>query len=72
MKLKLEKDVKVAVEINGQKFVGLEDGILYQSIDDKEDEVFIFIKSSTDNKEMKIKMIKEKEPKIIDDDNSKD
>lgn len=59
MKLTLEKEIKVAVEINGEKFVGVEDGIIYQQMDDKE--IFLFIKSKDDeNKELKLRIIKER------------
>jgi hypothetical protein len=59
MKLTLEKDLKVAVELNGEKFVGIEDGILYQQMTDTE--ILIYIKSKDDEtKELKLRIIKEK------------
>lgn len=62
MKLTLEKDIRVAADINGEKFVGLEDGVLYQHMTD--DEIFLFIKSKNEEKELKIRIIKE--PKNVD------
>jgi len=57
MKLTLEKDIKVAVEVNGEKFIGSETGSLYQSITDTE--ILLYIKSETDGKEIKIKIAKD-------------
>ena len=60
MKLTLEKDVKIAVEVNGEIFVGEETGVLYQFID--KDVVFLYVKSSNDEKkEIKIKITKKEE-----------
>lgn len=57
MKLTLEKDLKVAVEVNGEKFIGSETGILYQSITDTD--ILLYIKSEPDSKEIKIKIAKD-------------
>jgi len=57
MKLTLEKDIKVAVEVNGEKFIGSENGVLYQSINDTE--ILLYIKSEAEGKEIKIKIAKD-------------
>lgn len=57
MKLTLEKDLKVAVEVNGAKFIGSEEGVLYQSITDTE--ILLYIKSELEGKEIKIKIAKD-------------
>jgi len=57
MKLTLEQNISVAVEVNGEKFVGSEDGILYQQINDKE--ILLYIKSKTEEKEIKIRILKQ-------------
>ncbi|NMC58559.1 MAG: hypothetical protein GYA51_04110 [Candidatus Methanofastidiosa archaeon] len=57
MKLTLEKDLKVAVEVNGAKFIGSEEGVLYQSITDTE--ILLYIKSEPEGKEIKIKIAKD-------------
>jgi hypothetical protein len=60
MKLTLEKDIKIAVELNGEMFLNIDDGMLYQSTEN-EDEIFLFLKSNKDDKkEIKIRMIKQK------------
>jgi len=57
MKLALEKDIKVAAEVNGEKFIGSEEGILYQSITDTE--ILLYIKTDPEGKEIKIKIAKD-------------
>lgn len=52
MKLKLEKDINVAVEVDGKSFISSDKGLLYESITDKE--IFLYIKNKDDNKEIKI------------------
>ena len=59
MKLKLEKDVKVAVEINNQPFITGEEGVLYQNLDDNDNEILLYIKTNNQSpKEIKIKITK--------------
>lgn len=58
MKLKLEKDISVAVEINGGSFISSSEGVLYQYISDNDDEILLYIKSEKDPKELKIKITK--------------
>jgi len=60
MKLKLEKDIKVAVEINGVNYINMDNGQLFQNIDDEDNQILFYIKSSTEQKEIKIKLVKEK------------
>ena len=55
MNLKLAKDVKAAVEINGHVFISFENNNLYEYID--ENEALIYIKSN-DGNEIKIKIVK--------------
>jgi len=58
MKLIIEKDVKTAVEVNGQIMIDMQEGILYQSISD--DEILLYIKSNKDDKkEIKLRILKE-------------
>jgi len=57
MKLKFEEDIKVAVEIDGKPFITLEEGILYEYVGD--DEAYLYIKNTDENKEIKIKIIKD-------------
>lgn len=57
MKLTFEKDLKVAVEVNGEPFINLEKGVLYQSIGDNE--AYLYIKNTDKDKEIKIKIIKD-------------
>lgn len=56
MKLKIEKDVKVAVQINGEAFITSEDGVLWERVED--DKAFFMIKSNKDEKEIKIQITK--------------
>lgn len=56
MKLTLEKDMKTAIEINGVKFIEAENSTLYQNIENNE--IFLYIKSNNENKELKIRIIK--------------
>ena len=56
MKLKLEKDVSVAVEVDKKIFIESENGVLYQSIDDNE--ILLYIKSEDETKEIKIRIFK--------------
>lgn len=60
MKLKLEKDIKVAVEINGVNYINMDNGQLFQNIDDEDNQILFYIKSPTEQKEIKIKLVKEK------------
>ena len=57
MELKFEKDVKAIAEINNQMFIGPENGVLYQHIDDKE--IILSIKSTDGTREVKIRLLKE-------------
>lgn len=57
-KLKLEKDIKAAVQINGVPFVSLEDSMLYQDTEDP-NEILIYIKTQDSSKEIKIRIVKE-------------
>jgi len=56
-KLIKHEDYKVAVVIDGSSFISAEDGVLHESIDNKE--VLLYIKSKDGNKEIKIKINKE-------------
>lgn len=64
MKLTLEKDLKVAVEINGQNIVNFDNGILYQHLDEVKGDMFLYIKSN-DGNEVKIRIAKT--ATVIDD-----
>lgn len=57
MDLKFEKNVKVSVEIDGKPFIKIDEGIFYQNIKDKE--AFFYIKNTDENKEIKIKFLKD-------------
>ena len=56
MKLNLEKDVKAAVEINNVKFIEADNSVLYQSIENNE--IFLYIRSNNESKEIKIRITK--------------
>ncbi len=56
MNLTLEKDVTVAVEINGGVFIDSSKGTLYRHIDD--DEIYLYIKNLDNQNEVKIKISK--------------
>ena len=55
MNLKLEKDLKVAVEMNGEIVVTSMEGMLYQQMDDKD--IHLLIKGGN-GQEIKIKISK--------------
>lgn len=59
MELKLQPDIKAAVEIDGQPIINLENSVVYENIG--KEEAFLYIKSIIDNKEIKIKFLKNKE-----------
>ncbi len=67
MNLNIEKNVKVAVEINGQIFISSLDGVLYQNI--KDDEIFLFVKDSN-GKQVKIKIEKTQQIEEVTDEKS--
>ena len=56
MELKLEKDVNVGVQVNGESFILSADGKLWQKIDN--DKMFLLIKSENGEKEIKIQITK--------------
>jgi hypothetical protein len=60
MELKLAKDIKAAVELDGQAVISLENSIVYESIDTN-GEAFIYIKSTIEGKELKIRFVKKLE-----------
>jgi len=57
MKLKREENLKVAIEVDGSSFITAETGILFQNVED-ENELFFYIKDSSINKEIKIRIWK--------------
>jgi S-adenosylmethionine hydrolase len=57
MELKHEKSVKAIAEVNKQLFIGPDNGVLYQYIDDKE--IIIHITSTDETREVKIHITKE-------------
>lgn len=59
MELKIADKVKAAVEIDNQLIVGLDNSVVFENIGDNE--AFIFIKSTVDNKEIKIRFLKKTE-----------
>jgi hypothetical protein len=58
MKLKREEKTKVSVEINNIPFINGDNGILFQNTD-SDNEFFIYIKDSSTDKEIKIKIWKD-------------
>ena len=68
MKLTPENDVAVAVEINGELVINSANGKLYQNIEDNE--IFLYITSDFDQKEIKIRITNNKSNKIITEDAS--
>ena len=63
MKLKLERDLKVAVQINGKSFINSLEGLFYQKIG--EEEALFLIRSEDGNKEIKIRISLDKSNKGI-------
>lgn len=61
MNLKLEKDLKVAVEIDGQNIISMDNGVLYQYMD--ENDILLYIKNDK-GKEVKIKISKDDNSKV--------
>jgi len=59
MELKLRPNIKAAIEIDGQPAIILENSVVYESIG--AEEAFFYIKSASDNKEIKIRFLKNKE-----------
>ena len=57
MKLKKEENLKVAIEVDGSSFITAETGILFQNVED-DNELFFYIKDSSTNKEIKIRIWK--------------
>lgn len=57
MKLTKEKNIKVAVELNGEKYITSEEGILFQN-SESINEILLYIKSEDNSKEIKIKIMK--------------
>jgi len=58
MKLKREEKTKVSVEINNILFINGDNGMLFQNTD-SDNEFFIYIKDSSTDKEIKIKIWKD-------------
>lgn len=54
--LKKQENLKVAVQIDGSSFISSEDGVLFESVNDKE--ALLLIKNKENNKEIKIKITK--------------
>jgi len=54
--LKKHDDIKVAVSVNGESFITLEEGILHEYVE--ESEALLYIKNKEGNKEIKIKITK--------------
>lgn len=57
MELNREKDIKVAVQLNGESYINSLEGILFQRIED--DKAFLMIKSENGDKEIKIQIVKD-------------
>ena len=57
MELSREKDIKVAVQLNGETYINSLEGILFQRVED--DKVFLLIKSGNGEKEIKIQIVKD-------------
>lgn len=60
MKLTPEDKCKVAAEVNGEKIISLENGKLFQHIDNEKGEILLYIKSDFEQQEIKIRITKEK------------
>jgi hypothetical protein len=56
MEVKLQEKIKAAVEIDGSLSINFDNSLVYENIGNEE--AFIYIKSSVDNKEIKIRFIK--------------
>jgi hypothetical protein len=56
MKLSMEKELNVAIEIDDKIFINSKEGILYQSMSDNE--ILLLIKNDKEDKEVKIKINK--------------
>ncbi len=57
MELTREKNIKVAVQLNGESYITTLEGLLYQKIED--DKAFFMIKSQNGEKEIKIEIVKD-------------
>ena len=57
-KLKKQTDLKVAVQVNGEPFILGGDGLLMEYVDDEK--ALLYIKSKDSDKEIKIRIEKEK------------
>jgi len=57
-KLKKQENLKVAVQVDGVPFILGGDGILFESVDDST--ALLYIKSKDSDKEIKIKIEREK------------
>jgi hypothetical protein len=56
MELKLSDKVKAAVEVDGQIVINIENSEVYENIG--KEEAFLYIKSTIDNKQIKIRFLK--------------
>lgn len=56
MKLKFEEGVKVAVEVDGNPFITMQEGLLFEQIED--DKAFLYIKTEDEKKQIKIRIEK--------------
>ena len=54
--LKRQDNLKVAIQVDGSTFITSEEGVLYEYVTDNE--VFIYVNSKENNKEIKIKITK--------------
>jgi hypothetical protein len=61
MELKLQPNVKAAVELDGQIIINIDNSVVYENIG--KEEAFLYIKTLTEdpNKEIKIRFLKNKE-----------
>jgi hypothetical protein len=57
MNLNLAKNVKSAIEVNGEKFIELENSIVYECFEDNM--FYLFIKEKDSEKQLKIRFVKE-------------
>ena len=58
MELKLQPDIKAAVEMDGALQIDFNNSLVYESIENEE--AFLFVKSPDDSKQIKIRFVKVK------------
>jgi len=56
MEVKLQEKIKAAVEVDGKPYLNFENSMVYENIEGEE--MFLYLKSNIEGKEIKIRFIK--------------